>query len=206
MNDYVELHLKKNRTWPWPEDSFGLTPMFGEEGWCRSCGVPKREQHGPLILQARKQSATGAWVPYWQYDIICVEARLGIVLCDRFGINLREVEWRGTAPGPAFQLVIPVGAEPWYDPKELAASAEARHGTTGAECPECSVWRWMPLVPELMPPRRWIPGADTPPVVASPEWFGDGLNSFRLILLRRDLAETIAKTSPRDFETYEEAI
>lgn len=32
MNEYVELYLKRNRGWPWPEDSWGLTPMFGEDG------------------------------------------------------------------------------------------------------------------------------------------------------------------------------
>lgn len=35
MNDYVEIVLRRNRGWPWPEDSWGLSPMYGEDGWCR---------------------------------------------------------------------------------------------------------------------------------------------------------------------------
>lgn len=36
MTEYVELHLERNRGWPWPEDSWGLTPTFGEDGWCHA--------------------------------------------------------------------------------------------------------------------------------------------------------------------------
>lgn len=203
MTEYVDLYWKKNRTWPWPEESFGLTPLFGEDGWCHACGVPRHEQVGSLILQAKNQRATGAWVPYWQYDIICLEADLGTDLHDRFGVDLQEVQWHGKAPGPAAQLVIPVGSQAWFDPAELAAKATARHGKAGAKCPDCGVWRWMPISGDLLPPLKWIPGPDTPPVVSSPEWFGDGLQAFRQLLFRRDLAEAIAKASPRDFKVSE---
>jgi hypothetical protein len=37
-------------------------------------------------------------------------------------------------------------------------------------------------------------------VVASPEWFGDGWNSYRQILVRFELAEILAAASPRDFK------
>jgi hypothetical protein len=37
-------------------------------------------------------------------------------------------------------------------------------------------------------------------VAASPEWFGDGWNSYRQILVRRELAELLAGASPRDFK------
>jgi hypothetical protein len=54
---------------PWPEDSWALTPMHDEHGWCRSCGVPKRTQCGFLILQLRDfKSVEGAWVPNWRFD------------------------------------------------------------------------------------------------------------------------------------------
>jgi hypothetical protein len=36
-------------------------------------------------------------------------------------------------------------------------------------------------------------------IAASPEWFGDGWNSFRQVLVRRELAELLAQASPRDF-------
>lgn len=203
MNNYVNLYWKKNRTWPWPEDSYGLTPIFGEDGWCRSCGVPQHEQTGALILQAKNQRATGAWVPNWLFDVICMEASLATELQEKFGVSVREVQWHGKAPGSAAQLVIPVTAHNWYDADELGAATLARHGTAGATCLECRVWRWMPLMPELMPPLRWVPGPDAPPVLASPEWFGDGWNAFHQLIFRRDLAEAIAAASPRDFKVDE---
>lgn len=40
---------------------------------------------------------------------------------------------------------------------------------------------------------------DGRPVAASREWFGDGMRSFSQIAWRRDLAEFIVETSPKDF-------
>jgi hypothetical protein len=54
------LSLKRNRGWPWPENSYGLTPLFGEDGWCRSCGVPRHPQTGSLILQRKSFKVRGA--------------------------------------------------------------------------------------------------------------------------------------------------
>jgi hypothetical protein len=36
--------------------------------------------------------------------------------------------------------------------------------------------------------------------IASPEWFGDGCQSFRQILVCRQLAELIESASPKDFK------
>src|SRR5260370_5519256 len=54
--DFVHLSLRRNRGWPWPEDSWGLDSMYGETGWCHSCGTPLHEQSGSLTLQAGGQS------------------------------------------------------------------------------------------------------------------------------------------------------
>lgn len=42
-----------------------------------------------------------------------------------------------------------------------------------------------------------------PAVIASPEWFGDGKQSFRQILWRRDLAQLLLNAGPRDFKIQE---
>ncbi len=200
--EFVALDWKRNRGWPWPEESFGLTPMFGADGWCHSCGVPRRHQCGPLVLQRRGLGRVrGAWVPNWQFDVICLDSGLADDIAARFGVEVREVEWHGRAPGArAKQLVVPTVGESWFDHRDLRKAAIARHGTAGATCRECGVWRWMPLILELLPPLSINPALSRVDVAASPEWFGDGWKAFRQILLRRELAEMIVAGSPRDFE------
>ena len=132
--------MKRNRGWPWPQLSFGLGPMFGEDGWCRDCGMPLREQQGSLTLE-RKGMATisGGWVPYWQYDTICLEQSLADEAAARFTLDLRPVEWRGFPPGSAQQIVIPTVGTQWFDADELRTAAIARHGSAGARAaPVCS--------------------------------------------------------------------
>lgn len=213
MRDLVALSLKRNRGWPWPEDSYGLTPMFGEDGWCRSCGVPSRVQTGSLILQRKSFKVQGAWVPYWRYNEICLEAGLAEEIARSFRVELIDVAWHATAPGQARQIIAPVVGDRWFDPDQLRARLIARHGTPGAECAECGVWRWMPLgfapVPplttEVLPPVPDVVEFEDHDVVASPEWFGDGKNAFRQILVRRELASIIVSASPRDFKIAEPA-
>lgn len=201
MNGFVDLELRRNRGWPWPEDSWGLTPMYGEDGWCRSCGVPKRPQCGSLILQRRGlTSVEGAWVPNWQFDAYCLERSLA-ERADLAGFPLPflPIKWRGTPPGDAVQVVAPTIGEAWFDPEELRARTTAKHGAAGARCAECGVWRWFPLLSEEMPPYRYPPLGDDVHVAASPEWFGDGSQAFRQIIVRQALAEMIVAASPRDF-------
>lgn len=202
MNEFVELYLKRNRGWPWPEDCWGLTPMFGEDGWCRSCGVPNRPQSGSLVLQ-RKGLADprGAWVPNWQFDAICLEESLAERVASRFDLDLRDVAWHGFAPGSASQIVVPSVGDAWFDPDDLRERAVAQHGTAGASCPECGVWRWMPLAFGQLPPLSIALNPDEVDIAASPERFGDGHDAFRQILVRRELAEMIASASPADFKT-----
>jgi len=206
MNDFAELYFKKNRGWPWPEDSWGLTPMFGKDGWCHACGVPREPQSGSLVLQRKGLShCRGAWVPYWRYDALCVEQGLADEVADRFDVELRPVDWRGSAGCEASQMVAKPTGDAWFDHDELRDAAVARHGVAGRTCEECGTWRWMPLAFGMLPPLRITPPLQGEDIAASPEWFGDGWNSFRQVLVRRELAEWISTASPRDFELREVA-
>ena len=204
MTEFVELALKRNRGWPWPEDSWGLTPMFGEDGWCRSCGVPRRPQSGSLVLRRKGLVAEGVWVPNWRFDAICMAESVAAAVAGRFAVELLPVEWRGKSPGgAASQIVAPSVGERWFDPDELRAAAVARHGVAGAACSDCGVWRWMPLAFGMLPPLRIEPALGDVDVAASPEWFGDGMQSFRQILVRRELAEVLVAASPKDVKIRE---
>ena len=178
----------------------GLTPMFGADGWCHYCGVPKHAQTGSLVLQRSELTTQGAWVPNWQHDVVCLDQALAAEVASRFNVELRPVGWPSGASGEAMQMVVPTWGERWFDPEELCAKAIERHGVAGATCSDCGGWRWMPLVFGLLPESRLMPwpgeGLD---IVASPEWFGDGWKAFRQVLVRRELAELIAAASPRDF-------
>lgn len=204
MSEYVELYFKRNRGWPWPEESWGLTPMFGEDGWCRSCGVPKREQCGSLVLQRKGFSKVdGGWIPNWQFDAICLEKSVADVVGGRFSVEMRAVDWRGASPGEAIQIVVPSVGEAWFDPDELREKAVAQHGSAGATCADCGTWRWMPLAFGMLPPLRITADLGEVDIAASPEWFGDGWSAYRQILVRRELAQLIASSSPKDFKVQE---
>jgi hypothetical protein len=205
MSDFVDLELRRNRGWPWPEDSWGLTPMYGEDGWCRSCGIPQRTQCGSLILQERGfGTVEGAWVPNWQFDAYCLERSLAEqAVASGFALPLLAIEWHGQSPGDAMQIVAPTVGVSWFDPEELRTRTIAKHGDAGTLCDECGVWRWYPLLSEEMPPYRNAALGDDVHVAASPEWFGDGHKAFRQIIVRRPLAEMIEAASPRDFRIQE---
>jgi hypothetical protein len=177
--------------------------MFGEDGWCRACGVPKVPQGGSIVLQRKGIKVEGAWVPNWRYDVICLEQSLSEDLSSRFELELLPVEWSGMSAGDAVQVVIPSIGESWFDHGELCERMIARHGVAGAACPECGVWRWMPMGFDQLPPLRISPDLGDAAIAASPEWFGDGWKAFRQILVRRDLAELLATASPRDFKLQE---
>ena len=202
--DYVEITLHRNRGWPWPDDSWGLTPMFGADGWCHACGVPRHEQTGPIILQ-RKGFATisGGWVPYWQYDVYCLEGVVAARTAEVFGVDLRPVEWVRSSPGEAQQVVIRATREPWFDPAELAIRVSRVHGEASNTCAVCGVTRWLPVGMDVLPWPLGTALAGEQPVVASPEWFGAGKQSFRQILWRRDLADFLVAACPKDFKVQD---
>lgn len=204
MTEFVALELKRNRGWPWPETAFGLDPMFRDDGWCHDCGMPLREQCGPVTLQRKGMAtAAGAWVPYWRYDIICLEQSLADQVADAFSVQFMPVAWRGFEPGSAQQIVIPTVGSTWFDEDELRAATIARHGSAGALCSGCSRWRWFPLSRDRLPAYRLESHLEGVDIAASPEWFGDGWKSFREVVMRRELAELISKASPRDFRPVE---
>lgn len=200
MDEYVWVAEKRHRGWPWPKDSWGLTPMFGEDGWCHACGVPRHPQTASMILQSRGIKVQGAWVPNWQFDVICMEASVAEAAAARFDLDLLKVEWHGTSPGDAWQIRTPIIGDAWFDPDELREQATRQHGVAGATCQACGTWRWMPLVPGHLPPLRITPGLGDTDIAASPEWFGDGWKAFRQIVMRRALAEAITAANPRDWE------
>lgn len=150
-------------------------------------------------------SVKGAWVPYWQWEAISMAEAVARMVRAGHGVDLRPVRWHGTTPGAAEQIVAPVVGDQWFDPEQLRAAAIQAHGTAGAECAACGVWRWMPLPLEKLPPLRMEQLHSGPDVVASPEWFGDGWNACREVLVRRRLAELLVRASPRDFEIQEVA-
>lgn len=155
MNDFVELELLRNRGWPWPEYSWGLTPMFGEDGWCRGCGVPLRPQSGSIVLQRRGFARVeGAWVPNWQFGAICLERSLSDIAAARFAVDLLPVAWDDDPISEAMQIVVPSVGDAWFDPDELRERTKARHGASGAECSTCGIWRWLPLPSEELPRLR----------------------------------------------------
>lgn len=198
--DYVALRYKKNRGWPWPEVSLGLEPMYGPDGWCHTCAIPKHEQTGSLVLERKGlTSARGAWTPYWHDDIICVDTQLATEISSTFDIELKEIAWPRKSNTQAFQLQIPVGSTPWFKPTELEAATIAIHGETGSTCEACGTWRWMGLAPDNVPPLvdGVLEGAGA--IIASPEWFGDARHAYREVRLVRELAALLAAKSPQDF-------
>jgi len=159
------------------------------------------EQHGSLTLRSAELSPLpAAWVPNWRFDTICLEASVADRLDQEFRMKLREVAWQGNQPGLAMQMVIPTMSSRWFDPEELRDRAEERHGLAGAMCAQCGVWRWMPMTFGLLPPLRMAEEWCDFDVIASPEWFGDGCQAFRQVLVRRPLAEAIAAANSKDFE------
>lgn len=183
--------------------------MFGDDGWCRGCGIPKGDQSGPLILETAdfQGSAEGAWVPHWHYEVVCCGRQLADELSARYGVRRRDVAWHGKGHGDVSQLIPEPAATAWFDHAELAETLKTEHGVAGASCDECGKWRWMPLgfspVPPMtehvLPPLVAPPDLDAHAVVASREWFGDGLKSFQLLLVREDVAKDVARASPQDF-------
>lgn len=203
MSDFVQLYWKRNRGWPWPETSWGLDSMFGADGWCHSCGTPLGDQCGPLTLKrAGLAPLIGGWVPNWRFDTVCLESSIA-ARAGRFRVELRDVQWKGEPPGIARQIVIPTVGSAWFDAEKLYELAVDRHGAAGMTCAACGIWRWMPLTYGLLPPvKPEVLEADSD-MIASPEWFGDGHQSFRQVLVRRKLAELIAAASPKDFKVQE---
>jgi hypothetical protein len=201
--EYVWLESTRNQGYPWPETSLGLDPMYGPDGWCHECGIPLVPQRGPLILsRTARAKFEGAWIPYWQYNALCLDEHLAEIVTAQFDLTLTPIEWKGPGGSPAFQVLIPTTQDDWFDGAELSERAIARHGSAGQTCGKCGTWRWYGLYHSQLPPVRLAghPGSD---IFASPEWFGDGRNSFHEFLVSRRLAEVVTAATPRGFAIVE---
>ncbi len=203
MSNYVEIVLRRNRGWPWPENSYGLTPMFGEDGWCHACGVPKHSQTGSLVLQRGGLKIEGAWVPNWQFDTYCLAPRVAKAAVDAFGLSVSEIRAPNDSDLGARQVVIESSSESWFSPGDLRRIITPIHGEASKTCVECGVTRWMPVGMDVLPPPPVSVLSQSPAVVACPERFGAGKQSFRQILWRRDVAEFLLAVSPKDFRIQE---
>jgi hypothetical protein len=108
------------------------------------------------------------------------------------------------------QVLATQTPEPWHQPQELADAVRARHGQhygdqTGSSCDRCGRWKWLPISENDAPiiGSALVSSSD---VIASPEIFGDGLKSFRHVLFRRHLGETLVGASPRNWDLVEVTI
>lgn len=205
--DWVALSPRFTPGWPWPEDSYGLGPMYGDDGWCRRCGTPLVEQAGALVIQGRKFPSADVWMPNWLYDVVCVSARLAADITERFTVDLGEVHKPRIGPTGVKQLLPAQTVEPWHRHEELARAVRARHSEhdgdrTGSSCRLCGRWKWLP-VSESEVPITASALVSTSDVIASPETFGDGMKSFRNLLFRRPLGETLVAASPRNWDLVE---
>lgn len=151
MTNYVEIVLRRNRGWPWPEDSWGLAPMYGEGGWCHTCGVPKRSQTGSVVLQRKGLKIEGAWVPNWQFDVYCAAQPLADAAQEQFKTDLRPVAAVGRSSLDASQVVIESSTDPWFTPVDLDRLIRPIHGDSSETCTECGATRWMPVGMDVLP-------------------------------------------------------
>lgn len=203
MTDYLEIVLRRNRGWPWPESSWGLAPMFGEGGWCKACGLPQHPQSGSVVLQRKGLTPTGGWVPNWQFDVYCLDSSLAERAASDFGLEFRPILTPTGEEYAAQQVVIQSTVQEWFDPEEIEWRIAPIHGVGFEICSICERRRRMPVGMDVLPMPPSSVFATRPPVVASPEWFGAGFQSYRQIVWRRDVAEFLVREAPKDFKTQE---
>jgi len=206
-SDWVALDFRVTTGWPWPEQSWGLEAMYGEDGWCHSCGTPKHEQTGHLTLQGSGFPSAPVFIPNWQFNAICLDAATAAHVASRFNVNMLEVHKPRTSDTGVHQLLPSVTSEPWYDSDALRRVVTAQHrqhhgDTAGTTCSGCSRWRWLPVSEGSVAPA---PDALVGPsdLIASPETFGDGWNTFRHLLLSRALGEALFAANRRTFSIRE---
>ena len=181
--------------------------MYGDQGWCRGCGTPLVEQTGALVIQGSKFPTAEVWMPNWLYDVVCVSARVAVDITERFNVDVGDVLMPRGGPTGVKQVLAAQTVAPWHLPMELASAVRARHSEhdgerTGSSCGQCSRWNWLP-VSEDEAPIAASAVVSTSDAIASPEAFGAGLTSFRHLLFRRPLGETLVAASPRNWNLIE---
>jgi hypothetical protein len=135
--------------------------------------------------------------------VYCLAQAIADVASERFGIGLRPVASVSEPMIEARQVVIDSSVAPWLDAADLNRLITPIHGQASETCADCGVTRWMPVGMDVLPGPSGAIVAAQPTVVASPEWFGAGKQSFRQILWRRDVAEFLVSSSPKDFKVQE---
>lgn len=205
--DWVALDFRFTPGWPWPESSYGLDPMYGEDGWCHECGTPLRPQIGPLTIQGSGFPKAEVWIPNWRYDSVCVSGSLAEQLREHFDVQMRDVHKPRHGATGVQQLIPSISERPWYAKRALSKVVLGRHSKdgdrqTGSLCPACGNFKWLPVNEDevTINPESLETDAD---VVASCELFGAGKRSFRHVLFRRDLAELLVEANPRTFSIRE---
>lgn len=206
MTDYVWLQNRRHRGWSFAGPESWHDIMFGEGNWCARCWVPNVPQSGPLRMASRDFRGGGIWTPYGPYDVICMADDIAREIHSRFDIKMLPILWHGRSKLEASQIVIPTVGSEWFDSNELESRLDAYRESKGNidpqsayVCAECGVSRWIPLPVEQHPPILILDQLYPIPIAAGPESYGSGGNSFRRYVVRRDLANYIATTAPRDF-------
>jgi hypothetical protein len=145
----------------------------------------------------------GVWVPNWQFDVYCMADPIADEAVRRFGLGVRPVVSPTGHELGAQQVIVEPSSSPWFDEKDLRRIITPIHGQASESCRECGVTRWLPVGMDVLPlPNASILGSD-PTVIASREWFGAGMRSFHQILWRRDVADFLVSSSPRDMKIQE---
>lgn len=207
-SEWVSLSNDFTPGWPWPEDSYGLGPMYGEDGWCRGCGTPLGPQIGPVVLQGSKFPTANVWMPNWLFDVVCVTSDVAAEIVGRFNVEFGEVHKPRQGDTGVRQIRPRVTNDSWYEVEPLGHAVRARFGRyngdqTGSTCASCGRWKWLPVGEGEAPihvSSLDVEGAD---VLASPETFGDGLASHRHLLFRRPLAEFLVDAAKRNWRMEE---
>lgn len=104
--DWVALSPRFTSGWPWAEDSYGLGPIYRDDGWCRGCcGTPLVEQSGALVIQGSKLPSAEVWMPNWLFDVVCVSAAMAYDIEGRFATHLGEVHKPRKGPAGVTQIL-----------------------------------------------------------------------------------------------------
>ena len=107
--------------------------MYGDTGWCRSCGAALVPQCGDLVVQGKKFPSAEVWMPNWCFDAFCVSASVAEEIQHRFAVSLRDVLTPRKGPTGVEQMLPALTEPPWHDPADLRRAVLARHGEFHAD-------------------------------------------------------------------------
>lgn len=199
---YGYLETLRHRTWPSPKSNVArmLDSRYGVGNWCLACGVPSAGSTNCVTLLSEGKTWAGAWVPNLLYDVYCADATSWRELAGGADVEIGEIRWQGVDGGSAIHIVPELTEESFLDPTALTEATVAVHGTPGEACAVCGVFKWfgLPFDSPGMALSR-VPSEREGLALASAEWFGAGLNAFRVILFQGALAEAVARSNPMDF-------